>query len=239
MTENEQTDTSAGLPCFVRWCKSFTTLNGLKTLITVDEETADLKTSLAKEVFNELDLDEPKNGEMSVYRADTRQSTSIGHAMAVIAVAIGGDDFRSTNSDGTERDIKTKHTKKVVNREGATLLLDCKRTQDKLNVDKTPHGCKTIWVAAAYHHDIRYDDATALAAAIDFVRGELQQPESLLAVCPSSPQPFNRQAQVVLQQSKSYLNNDGAGWADTSFTVSEQVARLRRLAALIDFDLAT
>ena len=79
----------------------------------VGDEVPDLKTSLAKEVFNELDLSTPVHGEMSVYRSDTRQATSIGHAMAVVAVAIGADDFRPLNDDGSARAVEHRHSKKV------------------------------------------------------------------------------------------------------------------------------
>jgi len=205
----------------------------------VGDEVPDLKTSLAKEVFNELDLSTPVHGEMSVYRSDTRQATSIGHAMAVVAVAIGADDFRPLNDDGSARAVEHRHSKKVGKREGATLLLDCDRAEAKLDIPKTPGGCTTICVAADYHHDVRYNDATELNTAVDFVRDKLEQADSLLSVCPLSPQPFKGQAEVVLTDCKAELNNQGSNWGPTSdFSVSEQVARLRRLAALIDFDLS-
>lgn len=239
LTENEQPVPLAGLPCFVRWCRSFTTLNGLKTLMEVGDEVPHLKTSLAKEVFNELDLAAPVHDEMSVYRSETRQATSIGHAMAVIAVAIGADDFRPFNADGSDRAVAPRHSKKVGKREGATLLLDYERSEAKLDVPKTPDGCTTIFVAADYHHDVRYDDTQKLNAAVEFVREELEQTGSLLSVCPLSPQPFNIQAKTILSHCKAELNNQGVNWRPTSdFDVSEQVARLRRLAALIDFDLS-
>ena len=215
-----------------------------------DRRTLDLIRNGVLESRKAYQEEEPESREISVYRANSRKVEDLGHAMSVVAVHLGAQVYEPKKSSGEKRKLKSKHRKKIHQREGATIKLDEERAEATTDVEHSPETCTTIYPAAEFHfniafgteHQCRTDDVAELVAEEITTADDAICEVFVDAKGDETEQPFRSQAEKVLEYCEPppfLLRADSYGQFEETagMDVINQVGRLRRLAEAIGYEL--